>query len=51
MLAKTYVDFFRQLLIAYCDECGIDSNKRFKELSEKQKEKLLYGTGDKKKDI
>ena len=21
---KTYVDFFRQLLIAYCDECGID---------------------------
>lgn len=46
---KTYVDFFRQLLIAYCDECGIDSNKRFKELSEKQKEKLLYGTGDKKK--
>lgn len=45
---KTYVDFFRQLLLAYCDECGIDSNKRFKELSEKQKEKLLYGTGDKK---
>lgn len=45
---KSYVDFFKQLLIAYCDECGIDSNKRFKELSEKQKEKLLYGTGDKK---
>lgn len=43
---KTYVDFFRQLLIAYCDECGIDSNKRFKELTEKQKEKLLYGTGN-----
>lgn len=45
---KTYADFFRQLLIAYCDECGMDSNKRFKELSEKQKETLLYGTGEKK---
>lgn len=43
---KTYVDFFRQLLIAYCNECGIDSNKRFNELSDKQKKKLLYGTGD-----
>lgn len=43
---KTYVDFFRQLLIAYCNECGIDSNKRFKELSDKQKKKLLYGMGD-----
>ena len=43
-----YVDFFKQLLISYCNECEIDSNKRFKELSEKQKESLLYGTGDKK---
>ena len=43
---KTYVDFFRQLLIAYCDECGIDSNKRFKDLTDKQKELLLYGTGN-----
>lgn len=45
---KTYVDFFRQLLISYCKECGIDSNRRFKELSDKQKEILLYGTGSKK---
>lgn len=45
---KTYVDFFRQLLIAYCNECGIDSNKRFKELSEEQREKLLYGAGNRK---
>ena len=43
---KTYVDFFRQLLIAYCDECGIDSSKRFKDLAEKQKKQLLYGTGN-----
>lgn len=43
---KTHVDFFRQLLIAYCDECGIDSNKRFKDLSEEEREKLLYGIGD-----
>ena len=45
---KTYIDFFRQLLIAYCDECGIDSNTRFKDLSEEQKEKLLHGTGNRK---
>ena len=46
---KTYVDFFRQLLISYCDEIGIDSNKRFKDLSAKQKEKLLYGEGEEKR--
>lgn len=45
---KTYMDFFRQLLIAYCDECGIDSDKRFKDLSDKQKHKLLYDIGSKK---
>lgn len=45
---KTYVDFFRQLLIAYCDECGIDIDKRFKDLSDQQKYKLLYDIGSKK---
>lgn len=45
---KTYVDFFRQLLIAYCDECGIDNNKRFKDLDDTQKHKLLYDIGSKK---
>lgn len=45
---KTYIEFFKQLLIAYCDECGIDKNKRFNELSEEQKKKLLYSTGDRK---
>lgn len=46
---KTYVDFFRQLLIAYCDECGIDIDKRFKDLSDQQKYKLLYDIGSKKR--
>ena len=45
---KTYVDFFRQLLIAYCDECGIDIDKRFKDLSDQQKNKLLYDIGRRK---
>ena len=45
---NTYVDFFRQLLLAYCDECGIDSDIRFKDLTDTQKEKLLYGTGNRK---
>ena len=45
---NTYIDFFRQLLVAFCDECGIDRNKRFKDLSEKEKEKLLFGVGDEK---
>jgi excinuclease ABC subunit A len=45
---KTYVEFFKQLLTSYCDECGINKNKRFKELSEQQKEQLLYGIGEAK---
>lgn len=27
-------------------KCGIDSNKHFKDLTEKQKEQLLYSTGN-----
>lgn len=45
---NTYIDFFRQLLIAFCDESGIDYNKRFKDLSKEEKEKLLLGTGAEK---
>lgn len=46
---NSYMDFFKQLLLAYCDECGINSTKRFKKLSEKQKGKLLYGIGENKR--
>lgn len=45
---KNHSDFFRQLLIDFCYEYGIDTNKRFKELSKEQRERLLYGTGSMK---
>lgn len=48
---NTYVDFFKKLLIAYCIEYGIDGDKRFADLPEEQKEKLLYGRGEKKQTI
>ncbi len=43
---NTYVDFFRQLLVAHCNDSGIDSNKRFRELADEEKWNLLYSSGD-----
>lgn len=45
---NTYKDFYCQILEKFCDEVGIDSNKTFRQLSEKEKQTLLYGEGKKK---
>lgn len=41
-----YKDFFAQMIINYCDDNGIDSDKTFRELTDKEKESLLYGESD-----
>jgi len=43
-----YKDFFSQILNSYCEDCGIDSDKYFRELTEGEKQKLLYGISEKK---
>ena len=45
---KSHIDFFRQLLEVYCNENGIDSSSRFKDLSDKQQQALLYDVSPKK---
>lgn len=40
-----FKDFYKQILVAYCREAGIDSSKTFRELTEKEKQTLLYGEG------
>lgn len=48
---KRYKNFYAQILDEYCSDCGIDSNKTFRELNAKEKEKLLYGESEKKYSI
>lgn len=38
-----YKDFFAQMIEAFCTEYKIDSNKTFRDLSDKEKKLLLYG--------
>lgn len=38
-----YKDFFSQMIVHFCDDNKIDSNKTFRELSENEKNLLLYG--------
>ncbi len=40
-----FKDFYRQILVAYCREVGIDSSKTFRQLTEEEKHTLLYGEG------
>ncbi len=40
-----FKDFYKQILVAYCREVGIDSSKTIRELTEKEKHTLLYGEG------
>lgn len=40
-----FKDFYRQILVAYCHDVGIDPSKTFRQLSEKEKHLLLYGEG------
>lgn len=41
-----YKDFYAQMIINYCDDNGIDSDKTFRELTDKEKNLLLYGESD-----
>lgn len=46
-----YKDFFSQIIMKYCDECLIDSNKTFRDLSDYEKNLLLYGISKNKYSI
>ena len=46
-----YKDFYSQILEKYCSDCGIDSKKTFKELSNAEKKKLLFGESENKYSI
>lgn len=43
-----YKDFFSQMLCNYCAEQDIDAEKIFRDLTETEKQQLLYGISDKK---
>ena len=43
-----YKDFFSQMIINYCEDQNIDSDKTFRELSDKEKQKILYGESKEK---
>ena len=43
-----YKDFFSQMIELYCDDQGIDSNKTFRELNDKERQLLLYGESSQK---
>lgn len=38
-----YKDFFAQMIVNYCEDYKIDSDKPFRELSDKEKKLILYG--------
>jgi len=43
-----YKDFYAQMITNYCDDNGIDSDKTFRELTEKEKELILNGESKEK---
>ncbi|MDY6232140.1 ATP-binding cassette domain-containing protein [Peptostreptococcus porci] len=43
-----YKDFFSQMIINFCDDHKIDSEKTFRELTDKEKKLLLYGESSEK---
>ncbi len=43
-----YKDFFAQMIVNYCKDHKIDSEKTFRELSDKEKKLLLYGESTEK---
>lgn len=45
---KKNKDFYRQIIKLYCEECGIDVTKKYRQLSEKQRYAILYGKSNKK---
>jgi excinuclease UvrABC ATPase subunit len=44
-------DFYRQILLKFCEEEKIPADKKFKQLSKKQQELLLNGTGNEQYEI
>ncbi|MDR0919419.1 MAG: ATP-binding cassette domain-containing protein [Oscillospiraceae bacterium] len=40
---NVYKDFYEEILIKFCNENNINSKKTFRELSETEKKKILYG--------
>ena len=40
-----FKDFYRQIIVAYCHDVGIEPSKTFRQLSDKEKHTLLYGEG------
>lgn len=43
-----YKDYFAQMLVAFCEDHQIDSEKTFRELSDEEKDLLLYGESSEK---
>lgn len=43
-----YKDFFAQMIVRFCNANNIDSDKTFRELSDKEKDLLLYGESTEK---
>jgi len=41
-----YKDFYSQIIKQFCLDCGIDSRKNFRQLSEKEKKLFLFGESD-----
>lgn len=46
-----YKDFYRSIIVKYCDEVGIDSNKTFRELTDQERHTFLYGESKSKYQI
>jgi len=46
-----YKDFYRSIIVKYCEEVGIDAEKTFRELSENDRHKFLYGESKNKYQI
>lgn len=45
---KRYKDFFSQMIVNFCTDHNIDSDKTFRELSNEEKDLLLYGESTEK---
>ncbi|RVU97636.1 ATP-binding cassette domain-containing protein [Coriobacteriales bacterium OH1046] len=46
-----YKDFYRQIIVKFCAEKDIDSSKTFRDLTQSERDLLLYGESDEKYSI
>lgn len=46
-----YKDFYKQIIIKYCEDNGIDPNKTFRQLTDSEKQLILTGKSEKKYSI